>query len=153
MSYKPSAKDDALKWLAGKMRTEHEVRQRLLKKGFQEDEVQETIDYLKGYRYLDDDNYTEAYIRDKCRFSPSGRYKLYQALRLKGIDKARIQMALQSEFPEETEKELAYKLALKQQSRGRSRVQTMRYLHGKGFAPAAIRVVQEMAWDEEADSP
>lgn len=147
-----AAREVALKWLAKRMRTTNEVRTHLNKKGFSPDDIDAAIVYLNDQGFLDDANYAELFIRDKCRFSPCGRYKLYEGLRLKGIAKGQIQSALQEHFPPEIEKEMAEQLVRKQQKRGRSRIQVMRYLQSKGFSADAIQVTRHIPFDEDSDS-
>lgn len=53
-----------------------------------DDETQtKIIDYLKKENYINENRYTESFIRNKVEYNKWGRYKIEQALRLKHIPK------------------------------------------------------------------
>lgn len=61
----------------------HELRQKLLARGYEEDEIEGALDRLEGYGYLDEAKYAELLVRSH---SDRGRRGLADLLRRKGVD-------------------------------------------------------------------
>ena len=80
----------ALRYIANRMKTEEEVRQKL-KAGFCEQLTEQIIARLKENGYIDDSNYVTCYIRDRIRFNPMGRLRIKKELLSKGIAKSLIE--------------------------------------------------------------
>lgn len=127
-------KQQALRYLAVRMRSEMEMREYMAKKNIMADEIDEIISYLYHYQYLDDEQFARAFVRDKLHFHPCGRHKLVYALKEKGIDSFIIEDILEELFPREKEWEFALKDYNKCQQKGKNYQQTMRYLYGKGYS-------------------
>lgn len=136
------AKQQALKWVARKARSEQEVRQYLEEAAYTDDIIEEVIAYLYSYQYLDDAALAGMFIRDRIRFHPCGRDKLRYDLSRKGVSDAFIEAALEENFSDEDEHVLATGLYEQQLARGRSAVQAQRYLYSKGFSADAISRVR-----------
>lgn len=79
------AQDVALYYIGYKMRTESEVRKKLLEKEFTEDIIERVIDFLIKYHYIDDEAYCISYIKQRLRLNPKGKYVLKMELKQKGI--------------------------------------------------------------------
>lgn len=131
-------KQAALRYLTVRMRSEHEMRQYLLKRSVPEEEIDEIIAYLYSYHYLDDAAFAASFVRDKCRFHPCGRMRLVHDLREKGIDGFVIEDVLAEEFPPEAEQAQLIREYEKCQQKGKSYQQSMRYLYGKGYSADAL---------------
>lgn len=138
-------KDAALKFLAPRRRTEQEMRLHLEKLDLALEEVEALVTWLYGYGYLDDDAYAAAYIRDKLRFHPCGSLRLRQELWDKGVDEGTIQAALAENLPVDLERRFLRHFYLKARKRGRSHVQALRYVAGKGFPSDLIRGLEELS--------
>lgn len=134
-----SASEVALTFVARRMRTEYETREYLKKKGYSDEEISTAIDYLYRYVYLNDRKYAELFVREKSRYTPSGRFKLYQMMRQKGLDKSLIEEVLAEEFSIEYETQLALQLLEKPSNIKRDKFQKMRYLQGRGFSGESIK--------------
>lgn len=92
---KRSARESALSLLEYRDRTEQELRQKLLEREYSEDEINETVCFLKEYRYLDDEAYAVRFIR-----SQSGKKSARQiraVLERKGVDRDIIASCLEEE--------------------------------------------------------
>lgn len=85
-----------------KYRTKKEVERKLLEKGY-EDIQEEVIEYLQENKYIDDEEYTRLFIRDKVKLSKYGLNRIKQELNQKGVDKELISKIVLEEF--DTEKE------------------------------------------------
>jgi regulatory protein len=86
------AKLRALRILTGMDKTEADLRAGLERAGFSVDAVQEAMDYVKSYGYIDDQKYAEKYVEyNKCRKS---RKKIQYELMKKGVQRDLIDLAL-----------------------------------------------------------
>lgn len=98
----------SLTYLSYKMRTKEEVKKYLEDKEYSLEVIEDTIKNLTDYKYIDDDNYVQMYI--KSRIS-SGftinkiRYKLIE----KGIDENTINKNLEDLYPNSIEIDLLIK--------------------------------------------
>ncbi|MDP4144295.1 MAG: recombination regulator RecX [Bacillota bacterium] len=77
------AKNQALKTIEKAYKTEKEMRDSLLKKGYLITVIDKVIEFLKEYGFVNDEKFTEMYIHDKIK--SSGRNKIKYALIKKGI--------------------------------------------------------------------
>lgn len=89
------AQDIALYYIGYKMRTEKEVRIKLLEKEFTEDIIERVINFLIKYHYVDDEKYCENYIKQRLRCNPKGSYVLKMELKQRGIKDSIICKALE----------------------------------------------------------
>ncbi len=79
------AQDIALHYIGYKMRTEAEVRKKLLEKEFTEEIIARVIDFLIAYHYVDDIQYCKSYVKQRLNCNPRGSYLLKMELKQKGI--------------------------------------------------------------------
>lgn len=103
-------KNTSLRIIERSHKTEQEMRKRLFEKEYNEEEINIAIDFLKEYKFLDDNSYTNLYINEKIK--SYGGQKIKYSLLSKGITKEVIDKALQEVTKEEFE-EAALKLAEK----------------------------------------
>lgn len=74
----------AMQILEFKTRTEQELRQKLKSKDFSEEQIEDAVEYVKGFGYINDRRYAETYILN--RQQEKSRTKIIQELMQKGID-------------------------------------------------------------------
>lgn len=79
------AQDTALYYIGYKMRTEKEVRKKLEEKEFSEVIADKVIEFLEKYNYLNDEEYTQKYVKHREKSSPRSAYALKYELKQKGI--------------------------------------------------------------------
>ena len=103
-------KNSALKIIERSYKTEKEVREKLLMKGYEERHIENSIQFLKEYKFLNDEYYAEAFIRDKLSSKGSARIK--QDLIKKGISQEIIEEKIEG-IDKSSEKETAKELAEK----------------------------------------
>ena len=103
-------KNSALRIVERIYKSERELKDKLLLKGYDKDSIEKTMEFLKEYNFLSDNNYTKMYVKDKSKFQ--GKNKIKFDLYRKGIDEEIIQEELSS-IDEEDEREVAYNLVLK----------------------------------------
>ena len=103
-------KNSALRIVERSYKSERELKDKLLLKGYDKESIEKTMEFLKEYNFLSDNNYTKMYVKDKSKFQ--GKNKIKFDLYRKGIDEEIIQEELSS-IDEEDEREVAYNLVLK----------------------------------------
>ena len=81
----PSAWDSALRLLGVRARSAGEMRERLTRKGFEPDVVDDVMDRLQAHQLLDDDEFATEWVRSRHTYSGRGRIALKQELRAKGV--------------------------------------------------------------------
>ncbi len=114
-----SAYEGALRLIAHRDRTVHEVRTRLAEKGHAAGAVEAAVARLKRIGYLDDAAYCERYITEILTSRPAGRRVITARLRLRGAHPEVIRAALGRAYPEGADEEMAYRVAAKRARRYR----------------------------------
>lgn len=89
-------------YLSIKMRTEKEVIKYLQNKDYSSKIINSTIDKLKGYGYIDDDNYAVLFIKSRIN-SGYTRKKIYYKLNEKGINETKVIEFLNEFYPDTLE--------------------------------------------------
>lgn len=84
MNSSEKVREAALKKLGSRMRTEKEIRAHLRSLDFSTEDVNETVDFLKEYNYLNDERYCRQYY---TYARPKGKalYRIIKELEQKGI--------------------------------------------------------------------
>lgn len=82
-------KNTALRIIERSYKTEKEIKERLIDKGYDLESILPVIDFLKEYRFIDDKEYIKMYIKDRIR--REGPQKIKYALINKGIDSDEIE--------------------------------------------------------------
>ncbi len=89
-----SCHDRALGLLAVRPRSRRELQGRLLRAGFERDEVQQELDRLSAVGLLDDRGFAEAFAEHAVGVRLSGRRAVASALAAKGVDRTTIDATL-----------------------------------------------------------
>ncbi len=97
-------------------KSESDARRLMRGWGVAPDEVEKVMTRLIHERFIDDSRYAEAFVREKCRLSGWGVYKIRAALQRKRIDKELIDSALSQIDGGQMKQRLADQLARKAQS-------------------------------------
>lgn len=135
----------ALRLLTARGRSKAELRQRLQQAGFSSQVVEETVAWCTRLGYLDDARFASDWIEYRSLHSPSGRRRLLQELRQKGVADEIIVDALEAQLPRELEARLCVELAAGQVRRyARLNPETRRrrlisFLQRRGFRYEDIR--------------
>ncbi len=80
------ATDSALRFLAYRPRSTREVTDRLRQRGYSNQAIDGAIEKLRGWRYLDDQEFARFWVENRLEYRPSGSRRLRQELRQKGVD-------------------------------------------------------------------
>ena len=97
-----NALDKALSLLSVREHTEKEIREKLRKKGFSYDEIDEAVSKLIADGLLSEKRFAESYIRSRFRKMPEGRGLLRMRLREKGSPPEAADEAIESFWEEES---------------------------------------------------
>lgn len=99
--------DRAVNLLTYKQRSIKELRTRLLEKDWTNEEiVDEVIEKLKYYGYLNDASFAKSFAASQIRQKPIGKRVLKQKLALKKLDKETVEEALEKALEETPEEEI-----------------------------------------------
>lgn len=99
--------DRAVNLLAFKQRSVAELRTRLLEKEWTNAEiVEEVIEKLAGYGYLNDAQFAKSFAASQIRQKPVGKRVLKQKLALKKLDKETVDEAIEKAFEDTPEAEI-----------------------------------------------
>lgn len=103
-------KNSALRIIEKSYKTEKEVIEKLRLKGYGDTAINRSIEFLKEYNFINDLNYTKAFINDKL--NSVGSQKIKYNLLQKGISKEIIEEELYNSN-KENERNVAFNLAKK----------------------------------------
>jgi regulatory protein len=140
---KLGARDYAFLLLKYRQRSEKEIKDRLKKKKFPEEAISQTLAFLREKKFIDDDTFARAWIKERLARSIGPR-RLSQELKLKGIDKqiidGNLRQALDSYNETRTVRELAESRfsRLKNLDPQTAKRRVYGYLLRRGFSPEAI---------------
>ena len=90
----------ALRYVSMQVKTEGQVAEYLKKKSFEKETIENTIEYLREYNYLNDGEYCKAYFREACR-KGKGRRRIEQELLNKKVSKQTIRESLEAFISDE----------------------------------------------------
>ena len=97
----------AVNLLAAKPRSIRELRERLLEKPWTDETIVDAvIEKLKGYKYLDDEQYARDVALSKLRQKPQGKRRLQQSMSRKKLDRSTVDVAISEAFETMPEAEL-----------------------------------------------
>ncbi|MEE4022829.1 regulatory protein RecX [Gordonia sp. PKS22-38] len=113
----PSAWDAALRLLGVRARSRQEMIDRLSRKGFDEDTVDDVMGRLDKHHLLDDEEFAAEWVRSRHAHSARGRVALRQELRAKGIDPGVVETTL-AELDPADERAVAAELVAKKLTPG-----------------------------------
>ncbi len=133
------AKMRALEILNYKLRTEKELRGRLFEDGYDGDEIDEALEYVKGYGYVNDENYARLYAESKAALK--GRRAIKTELEQRGIAAELIELALLE--LETDEEDAALGLLIKKAGephilKDKEYARLGRFLAGRGFSGSVL---------------
>mgnify|MGYP001316322471 CR=1 FL=1 len=131
-------KESSLRIIEKSSKTEKEVRDKLKLKGYEDNAINKSIEFLKEYNFINDNNYIKAFISYKLK--SEGSQKIKYALIQKGIPKEIIDEQL-SNLNKVNEKNTALNIAKKKFDIIKKRendnykisAKLYRYLISKGF--------------------
>lgn len=148
-------KNSALKIIERTYKSEKELRDKLVLKGYDDHIIKRTINFLREYNLLNDTNYAKMYVKDRSR--NQGKNKIKYTLIQKGIDENIIEEEL-NKIDKDEIKEVAYEMALKkyrvlskrENDNYKLTQKLYRFLMGKGYDYDLIKdVVKSIVKSED----
>lgn len=107
---KPFNEESALLWATGRCALRECCRMDIKKKwqegGLDEDVCDRLLDRLEDDGFIDETRYARAFVHDKLEYDHWGRIKMAQALRLKGIRRKDIDIAMAEVIDDEHYREI-----------------------------------------------
>lgn len=134
----PSAQSVALRLLSMRDHSSRQLREKLSERGFAEEEIEETLEFLRAKRFLNDLRYGQNLIRYMAERRYFGAYKIRMELSLK-LDRQFVDELIPDELDQYDFAELAKEFVQKPQQRGKSREQLIRKLKASGYGVQEIR--------------
>jgi regulatory protein len=135
----PSAYIDGLKMLGRRELSEKQVRQRLARKAYDQDEIDEAVARLREERAINDQRVAEAIVRMETGIRKRGKVRVRMQLERAGIAKETAKTVIDSVF-EAIDDAALLESALRKRLRGRTTIaderefaRLFRYLIGQGF--------------------
>lgn len=158
MNKKPMSKEVALDRLealcAVSERCESELRQKLWQWSISSMDVQEIMAHLRKHRFVDDERYARAYVRDKYRIARWGRNKIVAGLMAKKIASEMVRKALeeidQDEYESNARDVITGKMSgIKDVRSYEGRTKLFRYGVGRGYESELVaRIIKDpRIWD------
>lgn len=153
MSEKKSALDASLGYLTHRMRSEKELRDYLARKEYSADDIEQALERLKDYGYVDDAQFAQEMVRSQTHMRPTGRFKLRQKLKRSGVGDEALEQALSS-YSEQDEQQACnaqcQKLAARHGTSRPALAKIQRSLLSKGFGYDMIRnSIQQLPTEDE----
>ncbi len=145
----------ALRLLAIRPRSEHELRDRLRRKEFEPEHIDTTITRLRELELIDDAHFAELWISNRQKLRPRGAQALRQELRAKGIDRDTVDEVVTNAVDAHDERaacEQVARQALRRYADAPDKATFLRKLGGllqrRGFRFDTIKPIVDQLWRE-----
>lgn len=132
--------DSAWRLLSFRPRSEKELINRLKQKGYEEKWIEEAIQKLKDYRYINDESFARSFASDRLNIKKIGSNGLKYELKQKGISSEIIEEVLDDLVDEEKEFEQGVELCekklktLKETEPFKKKQKLLQFLVRKGYS-------------------
>lgn len=137
------AKNYAFLLLKFRVRSEKEIRQRLKKKKFVPEIIEETLSFLKEKKFIDDNYFAKTWIASRIK-KPLGIRRLRQELRIKGIDREIIESEISEIKNNYSEEDIVTQIAKEKLKKikgiepQKAKRRIYAYLLRRGFSPQIV---------------
>lgn len=138
-----SCRDYALKVIEFKDRTEKEVREKLTQKGYDENIIEDEIEFLINYGFINDSRYAERFVSDAINLKKWGKARIKTELLRKGVDREIIDNAVEGAFMEIDDdllfSEMQRRFKNSDLSNIKERTRIFNFYMRRGFSPDEIK--------------
>jgi regulatory protein len=137
------AKNYAFLLLKFRLRSENEIRQRLKKKKFDTQIIENVVSFLKEKDFINDNYFAKAWVESRIK-KPLGLRRLKEELKIKGIDKEIIEERINEIKKNYPEEEIIARIARERLKRikdidpQKAKKRIYAYLLRRGFSPDII---------------
>jgi regulatory protein len=147
------ARAAAFQYISFKPRTEHEIRQKLLRAGFEPDTVESALSRLRELGYVDDAAYAASFVRSRVGTRGYGPVRIRRELHQRGVDRGIVDDAIRSNIVDDDEAGAAREQAAKRWPRLQSEADARKrrkklfdFLLRRGFSfEVAAQAVEEVS--------
>jgi regulatory protein len=142
----------ALYQLDYRLRTEKEVRQGLIKKGFEQFEIDGVLERLRNANLVQDERFAAMWVENRTQFHPRSRRLMRQELKIKGVSEEHIEKAIADS---EEDVELATRTATRYARRLSGlnwldfRKRLSAHLAYRGFSYGTVAPVVQSIWNSQ----
>ena len=91
-------KEYALKLITFRDRTQKELREKLIQKGYSENAVEDVIAFLEEYGYINDFKYAQHFINDSVNLKKWGKIRIRSELLKRGVRREVFEKILEEAF-------------------------------------------------------
>lgn len=140
-----AAKDRCYLLLSGRDHSGHELRQKLIKKGFTTESAEKVVQEFSENGLLNDREFALRFASDKAEFNKWGPEKIRSELFKKGISRQIIEDVIQNTTQNLEQSQICVDLVLKRRKNFlreedpfKRKQKIYRYLFGKGYGPEQI---------------
>lgn len=151
------ARERALRLLDYRARSKTEISRRLVRAGFDEDVIEETLERLENVGLVDDEQFSKSWVNHRLAGKGMGKTRIRWELRQKGVSADVAEEAL-SAIDTETEHQSALSLARRRWEKDGDLDERMRrrrlssYLQRQGYDWGVITaILNELSTEVEAD--
>lgn len=146
---KEKAMKFAEKLIGLRRRSEFEMRKKLSEKKFNKGIVEEVLEELRNFGYINDAKFAESYINDRINLRPAGKFLIKMELKSRGVNEKIINNKLDEMIDRYKEVEMAEKLIKKRmdglnpkESR-KDKIKLVNFLKMRGFSADVISQAME----------
>lgn len=137
-----SLRESALRLITIKDRTEKEMRTRLTEKGYDIDEIEAELEFLKEYKYIDDLRYSTHFANDCVNIKKWGKARIKMELIKKGIDREMAENAAEAACEESGDvllSQMQKRFQNVDMESPKERARIFGYFARRGFSPDEIK--------------
>src|SRR5215204_235370 len=145
------ALDGAYRLLAVRPRSEHEVRERLVRRGLPHDIIVHTLQRLRELGYVNDADFARFWVESRSGANPRGRFVVQRELRAKGVEQETAENAMEALTEERSARKAAEKKvrSLRGLEYADFRTRLSGYLVRRGFSYEVVRATVNDLWKRE----
>ena len=138
-----NARDYALKIVEFKDRTEKEIREKLKQKGYDENTIEDEVEFLKNYGFINDSRYAERFTNDAINLKKWGKSRIKTELLRKGVNREIVENVIEDAFSEIDEDRLFLEMQKRFKnsdfSNIKERARIFNFFIRRGFTPEEIK--------------
>lgn len=142
----PQQARETLMWVASRAEKSSGDARRLMRGwGLEKEDAEKVLEELVELKFIDDQRFASAYVREKLKFSGWGAKKISAHLALKGVAREVISAALEEHVEPDSQAERLEKLLTRRKPKTKAasdyemRSKLIRYALGQGFDYDSIR--------------
>ncbi len=138
-----NTREYALKLISIKDRTRKELTDKLKEKNIEENEIEDTLEFLSEYGYINDSRYAERFTHDAINIKKWGKSRIRTELLRRGIDRDIAENIIEDSFSEVDDNRLLAEMEKRFKnadfSNMKERTRIFNFYFRRGFSPEEIK--------------